>query len=144
MPARCCVPCCGKMSLRFSVFIKRQFKMEVERSGPRFNIKTISYRYRKYHCRDKTILWPSYLHDGISYTGKTTSLYWIAAQIEMGSLDPNSQQQSCLSEKLCRVIFGNIFVAYKASTELWIEEFNQFTLYLIYGNHVNFMLASLE
>ena len=26
------------------------------------------------------ILWPSYLHNGISYTGKTTSLYWIRAQ----------------------------------------------------------------
>ena len=35
------------------------------RSGPRFNIKTI--------------LRPSYLHNGISYTDKT-SLYWIGAQ----------------------------------------------------------------
>ena len=39
-----------------------------------------SYRYRKSHCGDKTILRPSYLHNGISYTGKTTSLYWIRAQ----------------------------------------------------------------
>ena len=31
------------------------------------------------HCRDKTILRPSYLHNGISYTGKMTSLYWIRA-----------------------------------------------------------------
>ena len=30
--------------------------------------------------RDKMILWPSYLHNGISYTGKMTSLYWIKAQ----------------------------------------------------------------
>ena len=29
---------------------------------------------------DKTILRPSYLHNGISYTGKMTSLYWIRAQ----------------------------------------------------------------
>ena len=45
--------------------------------GPRFNIKMISYQYRKSHCGDKMILRPSYLHNGISYTGKTTSLYWI-------------------------------------------------------------------
>ena len=40
-----------------------------------------SYQYRNSHCGDKTILRPSYLHNGISYTGKTTSLYWIRAQI---------------------------------------------------------------
>ena len=51
-----------------------------QRSGPRFNIKMTSYWYRKSHCGDKTILRPSYLHNGISYTGKTTSLYWIGAQ----------------------------------------------------------------
>ena len=49
------------------------------RSGPRFNIKMTSYQYRKSHCGDKTILRPSYLHNGVSYTGKTTSLYWIGA-----------------------------------------------------------------
>ena len=40
-----------------------------------------SYQYRKSHCGNKTILRPSYLHNGISYTGKTTCLYWIGAQI---------------------------------------------------------------
>ena len=35
----------------------------------------------KSHCGDKTILRPSYLHNGISYTGKMTSLYWIAALV---------------------------------------------------------------
>ena len=50
-------------------------------SGPRFNVKISSYQYRKSHCGDKTILRPSYLHNGISYTGKTTSLYWIRAQL---------------------------------------------------------------
>ena len=49
--------------------------------GPWFNIKMSSYQYRKSHCGDKTILRPSYLHNGISYTGKTTSLYWIGALI---------------------------------------------------------------
>ena len=45
--------------------------------GPWCNIKMTSYQYRKSHCGDKTILRPSYLHNGISYTGNMTSLYWI-------------------------------------------------------------------
>ena len=49
--------------------------------GTWFNVKISSYLYRKSHCGDKTILRPSYLHNGISYTGKTTSLYWIRAQV---------------------------------------------------------------
>ena len=53
-------------------------------SGSWFNIKMSSYQYRKTHCGDKTILRPSYLHNGISYTGKMTSLYWI------GALGPDS------------------------------------------------------
>ena len=50
-------------------------------TGPRFNIKMSSYRYRKSHCGDKTVVRSSYLHNGISYTGKITSFYWIRAQI---------------------------------------------------------------
>ena len=49
-------------------------------SGGWINIKTSSYQHRKSHCGDKTILRPSYLHNGISYTGKTASLYWIMPQ----------------------------------------------------------------
>ena len=45
--------------------------------GPWFNTKMSSYQYRKSHCGDKTISRPSYLHNGIFYTGKTASLYWI-------------------------------------------------------------------
>ena len=41
-----------------------------------------SYQYRKSHCGDKTILRPSYLHNGISYTGKMSSLYWIGALVD--------------------------------------------------------------
>ena len=44
--------------------------------GPRFNIKMSSYLYRKSHCGDKTVVRSSYLHNGISYTGKMLSLYW--------------------------------------------------------------------
>ena len=55
--------------------------------GPWFNIKMTSYQYRKSHCEDKTILRPSYLHNGIFYTGKTTSLYWIRAQFAIARIN---------------------------------------------------------
>ena len=48
-----------------------------KRPGPRFNTKMSSFQYRKTHCGDKTILRPFYIHNGISYTGKMASLYWI-------------------------------------------------------------------
>ena len=47
--------------------------------GPRFNIKMLSSQYRKSHCGDKTVVRASYLHNGISFTGKMSSLYWIGA-----------------------------------------------------------------
>ena len=49
--------------------------------GPWFNIKMSSYQYRKSHCGDKTVVRSSYLHNGISYTGKMTSLYWFSPQV---------------------------------------------------------------
>ena len=39
-----------------------------------------SYQYRKSHCGDKTVVRSSYLHNGISYTGKMTFFCWIGAQ----------------------------------------------------------------
>ena len=48
-------------------------------AGPQFNIKMSSYQYRKSHCGDKTVVRSSCLHNGISYTGKVSSLYWIGA-----------------------------------------------------------------
>ena len=52
-------------------------------SGDWIIVKMASYQYRKSHCGDKTILRPSYLHNGISYTGKKTSLYWIRALLSL-------------------------------------------------------------
>ena len=49
--------------------------------GPWFKLKMTSYQYRKSHCGDKTILRPSYLHNGISDTVKITSIYWIGDQV---------------------------------------------------------------
>ena len=58
----------------------RQWLSAKQAPRGRLNIKMSSYQYRKSYCGDKTILRPSYLHNGISYTGKTASLYWIRAQ----------------------------------------------------------------
>ena len=71
--------------------------------GPRFNIKMTSYQYRKSHCGDKTILRPSYLHNGISFTGKMTSLYWIrpllACETEVS--EGVSSRVSCQKGPIC-------------------------------------------
>ena len=52
---------------------------------PCFNIKMSPYQYRKSHFGDKTVVRSSYFHNGISYTGKLSSLYWIGAQVEYTS-----------------------------------------------------------
>ena len=68
-------------SLAISMFAQQFVLANVkETSGSQFNIKMSSYQYRKSHCGDKTVVRSSYLHNGISYTGRTTSLYWIGAQ----------------------------------------------------------------
>ena len=43
------------------------------KSGPWFNMKMSPCQYRKSHCGDKTVVRSSYLHNGISYTGKMIS-----------------------------------------------------------------------
>ena len=50
-----------------------------------FNIIMLSYNYRKSHCGDKAIGRPSCLHNGISYTVKTSSLYWIGPLMSFSS-----------------------------------------------------------
>ena len=81
----------GRFQLHFSQVIfkliwgtkgwnnSRAVALKMNGTGPWFNIKMPSYQYRKSHCGDKTVVRSSYLHSGISYTGKTTSLYWIRA-----------------------------------------------------------------
>ena len=55
-------------------------------SGPCINIKMLSYQYRKSHCGDQTVVRSSYLHNGISYTGKMSSLYWFRPLNEITSI----------------------------------------------------------
>ena len=63
------------------VWLSTEVNAYAWKPGDRINIKVSSYhQYRNFHCGDKTILRPSYLHNEISYTDKMTSLYWIRAQ----------------------------------------------------------------
>ena len=76
--------CSGMKMIYFSSYLawyKKHMKTWAPEAGGRLNMKMPSYQYRKSHCGDKTILRSSYLHNGISYTGKMTSLYWIRALV---------------------------------------------------------------
>ena len=78
-------------------FVLAYHSLKIEQSGPWFNIKMTSYQYRKSHCGDKTVVRSSYLHNGISYTGKMSSLYWIGAQVS--DLDPSKNPLSWIESK---------------------------------------------
>ena len=69
--------------VRWCLYNELSFRLLVytthKKPGARFNIKMLSYQYRKSYCGDKTVVRSSYLHNGISYTGKMSSLYWIGA-----------------------------------------------------------------
>ena len=69
----------GQIDCLFRLITKNRSIARASNAGGWINIKIQSYQYRKSHCGDKTILRPSYLHNGISYTSKMTSLYWTRA-----------------------------------------------------------------
>ena len=58
--------------------LKRNHLLKLQQSGLWFNIKMLSYQYRKSHCGDKMVVRSSNLHNEISYIGKMASLYWIS------------------------------------------------------------------
>ena len=68
----------GWHNIRFKVNVYQNSVQNEQHSGPPFKMKMAFYQCRNSHYGDKTIWRPSYLHNGISYTGKT-SLCWIRA-----------------------------------------------------------------
>ena len=82
--------------------------------GPWFNITLSSYQYRKSHNGDKTILWPSYLHNGISYTGKIT-LYWIRAKLVMCIL----QCYFTGTTAIIKLIYWELYITKQAYVKQW-------------------------
>ena len=86
-------------------------------SRPRFNIKMSSYQYRKSHCGDNTVVRSSYLHNGISNTGKISSLYWIRA-LRFGISDTRGHKRhtiTSLAKYLSTAIFSQTLTVYKLS-----------------------------
>ena len=71
--------CCETVSFCVETYELKPWHLD-QWPGPWFNIKMSSYQYRKSHCGDKTIIRSSYLHNGIFYTGKMSSSYWISLQ----------------------------------------------------------------
>ena len=98
--------CClfGAKPLPEPMLINCQFDHWEQTSGPRFNIKMSSYQYRKSHCGDKTVVRSSYLHNGISYTGKMTSLYWIRAQWDTNWNSNNFIQENVFENVICEMV----------------------------------------
>ena len=72
-------PASAKPHIQCVITLQCRARQPCLRPGPWFNIKMSSYQYRKSHCGDKTVVRSSYLHNGNSYIGKMSSLYWIGA-----------------------------------------------------------------
>ena len=74
-----------------------------------------SYQYRKSHCGDKTVERSSYLHNGISYTGKMSSLYWFSPLICSEEELKQSEPPHCheMTES------ANIFLHFSTNSHPW-------------------------
>ena len=99
-------------------------------SGDWFNIKMLSYQYRKSHCGDKTILRPSYLHNGISYAGKTTSLYWIRAQVSNVWVSNYIPQLWDVITYTCSIALNTITCCWRRSPHVCIGHFIAYNWWL--------------
>ena len=62
-------------------------------------IDALSYQHRNSHCGNKTIFWPSCLHNGISCVGNMMSICWIRAQ---GTIFPCQWSNSEENEEIIR------------------------------------------
>ena len=82
----------------FSLYTMRmtsQLKEPINQPGLQFNIKISSYQYRKSHFGDETVGRSYYLYNGISYTGKMASLYWISPLWTICSMNQNLCALQC-------------------------------------------------
>ena len=73
--------------------------------------------HRKSHWGDKTVVRSSWLHNGISCAGKTTSVYWIKAQSVL-SVKLRLMHNLCLFY----ILYADIEGKYIKGTLLWISE----------------------
>ena len=77
--------------------------------------KVTSYQYRKSHCGDKTVVRSSYLHNGISYTGKISSLYWTSPQKATHSSECICGAHLRCDSKLCQLTHCLLLVSWRSS-----------------------------
>ena len=91
-----------------------QMRTCVPEAGARFIIKMSSYQYGKSHCGDKTVVRSSYLHNGISYTGKTTYLYWIGALVSIGGISKFIPQDTVWCNYL-----SSLYLAFRYQFHKW-------------------------
>ena len=139
-----CISYVRVMTPNQSVSYKLHFLLpNLWRPGPWFDIKKSSYQYRKSHYGDKTILPPSYLHIRISYTDKTTYLYWIRAQdifpIIIGSdLVTNTRLASCLTQCCTHTGWNVLLSDSSTSQSSWgtLLVSSQFDMYIVLAHFV--------
>ena len=94
-------------------WLYQMLRYQVSSPGPWFNIKISSYQYRKSHCGDKTVVRSSYLHNGIYYTGKMTSLYWIRALVV-------TIRETCHNARKCCFCSGFHYVHVSPISNTWM------------------------
>ena len=116
---------CGRAVETFNaVMLQQKLKATCEwtvtewRPGPWFNITMSSYQYRKSHCGDKTVVRSSYLHNGICYTGKMTSLYWIRSLFVVMKLI----KITCKCSRKMHHCSGSLEPEYSCHDRDWIME----------------------
>ena len=65
------------------------------KTGGWFNLKMPSYQYGKFHRRNKTILQPSHLRNGIFNIGKMIAVYWTRSQLWMTLMGLKETHREC-------------------------------------------------
>ena len=102
--------------LQMTTFLSHQVRPEMyflgivlhkHRPGTRFNIMILSNQYRDSHYKDETVVRPSYLYNGNSYTGKKASfidplLYW-TSPITLEKLG-SFWSASCIFPQLWKIV----------------------------------------
>ena len=98
-----------------------------------FNIKMPSYQYRKSHCGDEMVVRLSYLHNGVSYTGKMTSLYWIrtlnsAITVPADVLKPDGARPPAVTVLTTKMCFQPCFFRYHDFRSPLIHQMTSFKI----------------
>ena len=82
------------------------------------------YQYWKSHCGDKTVVRLSYLHNGISFTGKKTSLYWIKVLVP-GAFTSSTAEvilgMGLANERWCHIVTSSLIGWAHTQNDPWTD-----------------------